>query len=344
MLPVNVASIPAPPPPANAGPGVVFIIPGDDHASDSSMIFARRQADALERMGVVIEIFYLRSRTSPRKLVAEFGRFRKVLKEIRPAVVHAHFGTMTALFAAFAVGETPLVVTYRGSDLNPVPSASGLRPVLGRLFSQIAALRADRIVCVSRELRERLWWAKRRVTILASGVDPDFFRPLSRQAARRAVDWPECDRVVLFNAGHDARNKRLDLALKAAEVAQRQLPKLRLEVLSGNVNPERIPLLMNASDCLLVTSDSEGSPTIVQEALATNLPIVSVAVGDISERLAGVRNTRVTDRDPMALGRALVELVREPLRTDGRSRLWKLNSTGIARELCRLYREVEAQN
>ena len=52
--------------------------------------------------------------------------------------------------------------------------------------------------------------------------------------------------------------------------------------------PARVPDLMNAADCLLVTSDAEGSPTMVQEALATNLPVVSVDVGDIAERLEGV--------------------------------------------------------
>jgi teichuronic acid biosynthesis glycosyltransferase TuaC len=324
----------------NAGPRVLFIIPGDDTSSASSMIFARRQADALARMGLDINIFYLRSRTSPAKVIAEFYRFRKALRTFRPEVVHAHFGTMTAFFAAAAVGTIPLVITYRGSDLNPVPSALGLRPRLGRLLSQIAALRANRIICVSRELRSRLWWSHRRATILASGVDPDIFRPIPRATARRAIAWPEHDRVVLFNAGHDPQNKRLDLALAAVRAARQELPDLRLEVLSGGVSPERIPLLMNASDCLLVTSDSEGSPTIVQEALATNLPIVSVAVGDIAERLAGVRYTRITDRDPAALGRALAGLAREPVRTDGRSRLWKLNSHCIARELCRLYREL----
>ena len=65
-------------------------------------------------------------------------------------------------------------------------------------------------------------------------------------------------------------------------------PSVRLEVLDGNVAPARVPALMNAADCLLVTSDAEGSPTVVQEALATNLPVVSVDVGDIAERLEGV--------------------------------------------------------
>jgi len=75
---------------------------------------------------------------------------------------------------------------------------------------------------------------------------------------------------------------------------------------------------MNAADCLLVTSDAEGSPTVVQEALASNLPVVSVDVGDIPERLEGVTCSRIVARDPSALAQAVAELLDAPRRSDGR--------------------------
>jgi glycosyltransferase involved in cell wall biosynthesis len=229
-----------------------------------------------------------------------------------------------------------VVITYRGSDLNPATTPS-LRSRAGRLLSQLAALRARRIVCVSRELRQRLWWRSHRVTVLASGVDPAVFRPGPRAGARRILGWPDGDRVVLFNAGRDPWNKRLDLALAAARSARRQVPSLRLEVLDGQLDPERMPSLMRAADCLLVTSDYEGSPSVVQEALATNLPVVSVAVGDVPACLEGVTNTRVVGRDPEALAAALVELVREPRRTNGRERIGEFSAQRIARELREIY-------
>ena len=118
-------------------------------------------------------------------LFEEFFRFRRVIRTFRPQVIHAHYGTVTAMFAALGAGRIPLVITYRGSDLNRLPSARGLRPAAGRLLSQIAALRAARIVCVSRQLKNLLWWRRARVTVLPSGVDPEVFRPAPWKPLRR---------------------------------------------------------------------------------------------------------------------------------------------------------------
>jgi glycosyltransferase involved in cell wall biosynthesis len=316
---------------------VLFVIPGEPHGA--SMIFAKRQAASVAREGIATRAFYLRSRTSPSILRRDWLRFRRVAGRFRPDIVHAHFGTVTGLFAALA-SPCPVVITYRGSDLNPSPSVLWIRAALGRWMSQIAALGAGRIICVSEQLRDRLWWKKELVAIIPSGVDPAVFYPRPREDARRELGWGENDRVVLFNAGRSPQVKRLDLAERAFAELQRACPAARMHVLDGYVHPERVATIMNASDCLLLTSDWEGSPTVVQEALATNLPIVSVDAGDIRERLAGVRHVRVAARDPRALGQALYELVATPLRSDGRGRIGEFSATAIARRLKEIYRDA----
>lgn len=315
---------------------ILFVVPGDGRGS--SMIFVRRQADSLRALGLDVHLFYLGSRTSPRALLREFFRFRRELDSFRPALVHAHFGTVTALFSAAACGRRPLVITFRGGDLNR--SAPGIRAWLGRLFSQIAALRATKIVCVSRQLRERLWWRRSRVTILPSGFEAALFHPEPRARARSRLGWPGNDRVVLFNAGYDHRNKRLDLARESAQIARQTCPGLRLEILDGRVDPSLIPALMNSSDCLLVTSESEGSPTVVQEALACGLPVVSVDVGDIAERLSGVAHSRIVARDAAAIGQALAEITAIPVRSDGPGKTQEFSSRRIAERLRDLYEEA----
>jgi glycosyltransferase involved in cell wall biosynthesis len=310
------------------------------------MIFARRQAACLLGLGVDVKLFFLRSRTSPWFLIAEWLRFQDALKNFEPNVIHAHFGTVTAAFAALAAGwgpgRVPLIVTFRGGDLNPCGGSfrERLRAAIGRVLSQAAALACARIVCVSRQLRERLWWRKDCVTVLASGVDPEVFVPEARAQARRRLGWPPDVPVVLFNAGNDPRVKRADLAHAAVRAAQRALPNLRFQILDGNVAPEQVPSEMNAADCLLVASDAEGSPTVVQEALACGLPIVSVEVGDVMERVAGVSHTRIVARDPESMGRALVELVSPPRRTNGRTRIGDFAAGAIAARLSELYREA----
>ena len=317
---------------------VLFVIPGV--AAGHSMVFARRQAATLADLGFEVEMFDLRSRTSPRALFAEFRRFRRELRQFRPQVIHAHYGTVTALFAALGAGRIPLVITYRGSDLNRLPSARGMRPAAGVLLSQLAALRAARIVCVSRKLKALLWWRRARVTIQPTGVDLEEFRPEHPKHLRNEMGWREEERVVLFNAAYDPGNKRLDLAQNAVQEARQWTSSIRLEVLDGRVEPARVPAMMNAANCLLVTSDAEGSPTMVQEALATNLPVVSVDVGDVAERLQGVACSYVVERDPQALGRALADVLNPPRRSDGRGKKEEFSSVRIARELGQMYREV----
>jgi glycosyltransferase involved in cell wall biosynthesis len=230
---------------------------------------------------------------------------------------------VTSLFTALAALDKPLVITYRGSDLNPAPAPfrAKCRAWIARGLSQLAALRAAHIVCVSAELRARLWWRRGRVTVLASGVDSRLFFPEPQRAARTRIGWPLEERVVLFNASYNPRVKRLDLARAAITAARRALPQLRMEIMNGGTPPEQVPALMNAADCLLVTSDSEGSPTVVQEALACNLPVVSVDVGDTRERLTGVSHSRIVARDPEVLGAALAEILAHPERSDGHSKV-----------------------
>jgi teichuronic acid biosynthesis glycosyltransferase TuaC len=328
---------------------VLFVIPGEGQGN--SMIFARRQAESLSREGalsrgtVEVECFYLRSRTSPLALVREYFRLRAHISVFQPALVHAHFGTVTAMLAALAAGQRVLAITYRGGDLNWSPSTGPalslkIRSWVGRLLSQLAALRAGVIICVSEGLRQRLWWRRDGAVVLPSGVDTQLFYQESRDAARVRLGWPLRARVVLFNAGQDARNKRLDLAVAAAAAARLCWPDLRLEILRGEVPPEQVPARMNASDCLLVTSDTEGSPSVIQEALACGVPIVSVDVGDAAERLRGVTHARIVERDAAALGRALAEITAAPLRTNGPAAAGELSLESITRSLCDLYRQA----
>src|SRR5207249_3487378 len=138
---------------------VLSVIPAEEEGA--AMIFAKRQVRALREVGVVSEPFFLSSRTSPFILVREWRRLRREIRSFRPDLIHAHFGTMTAFFCALS-GTRPLVVTYRGSDLNPCPNIPRLRAGLGKVLSQIASLRARRAICVSEQLKGRLLCAKAR--------------------------------------------------------------------------------------------------------------------------------------------------------------------------------------
>src|SRR4051812_2182038 len=119
--------------PLGHGLRVLSVIPGEEQGP--SMIFAKRQTASLVEAGVVGQTFYLASRTSPVALLQESQRLRRMVREFQPDLVHAHFGTMTGFFCAYSV-RVPVVITYRGSDLNPAPSDPPLRLWCGHLLSQ----------------------------------------------------------------------------------------------------------------------------------------------------------------------------------------------------------------
>ena len=307
------------------------------------MIFARHESRELMQAGVDGEVFYLRSRISPRQLWKDVVAFRHRVREFRPNLIHAQFGTMTAFFAAFAT-RTPAVVTYRGTDLNPDPSQTRFRSFLGRTLSRLAAAKAAGIVCVTSQLRSRLWWGRERAVVLPGSVDLDRFLPCERKQARAALGWDADEFVVLFNLGRFPKVKRPDLAAAAVNAAAAEVGPIRLHVMDGSIDQATVPLLMNASDSLIITSVCEGSPTILREALACNLPVVTVDVGDVRERLEGVTESHVVSRDMAELGGKLAEVLRRRQRSNGREAVQRLSVPQFTRDLAKLYRRALVAN
>ncbi len=293
---------------------VLVVIPGDP--ASSGMPFSHRQADAIGKMpGFTVQKYMLTTRKSPVGLWKARRELKKIEREFRPDVTHVHYGTVTALFTLLSV-RCPLVVTFHGSDLNKTPTDGFWRDLLGRIFSQFAALGAAGIICVSEGLREQLWWRREDAEVIPIGTDTEEFHPMDREACRSQLGWTS-GAVVLFNAGNP-KLKRLDLAEEAMTLVNKTVPDARLEALKGGVGPAEMPVWINASNLLLLCSDAEGSPTMVKEAMACNVPVVSNDVGDVAERLAGVHPGAVVEQNAHAFAAAILQVLAEDRPSNGR--------------------------
>ena len=103
-----------------------------------------------------------------------------------------------------------------------------------------------------------------------------------------------------------------------------------------------MPTLFNAADVLLLTSDREGSPNTVKEAMACNLPVVATDVGDVRSRLDGVANSHVAADDDR-LADAVEAVLRRGQRSDGRDAIRPLSTERMAERIHGVYAEVLGQ-
>ncbi|MEK6802004.1 MAG: GNAT family N-acetyltransferase [Nitrospirota bacterium] len=293
-----------------------------------------RQITSLERVGVKISTFDIGLSHSPIGLIKKWLELRKLVRMLNPDLLHGRYGTIVGLVTAF-VGK-PSVISFCGGDLLLGASIPLFRQRVGVLLSNLAALRAKRLICVSEELREALWWRKSRTIVIPDGVDLDLFSPGTQETARRELGWNAHNPIVLLNVRNDPKAKGLDLAKAAIQLAQLRIPDAELCVIE-NVAPDRMPLHYQAADALLCLSLSEGSPNVVKEALACNLPVISTLVGDVPERLAGVQPSAVVERDVEAIAKAMVQILQHRKRSNGREHVRSLSLENIAQRIVDVY-------
>lgn len=300
-------------------------------------VFVDRQIASLRRAGVKISTFDIGASHSPINLFYKWLQLRRQVRQAAPDLVHGQYGTIVGLLSVFA--GRPAVISFCGGDLQRGASVSYLRLIVGFLLSNLAALRAEGLICKSEQLRQALWWRKDLAVVIPSGVDLNLFSPGPQSEARKELGWDLENPVAIVNVGDDPKGKGIDLAQAAMKIARSRVLSAELHVIS-KVEPTRMPLYFRAADVLLCTSITEGSPNVVKEALACNLPVVSTPVGDVPERLAGVHPSDVVSRDPGEFGEALAKILLSRQRSNGRERMMDLGLDQVARQVLAVYQSV----
>ena len=301
-------------------------------------IFVRRQVDSLRRAGLRCDVLYIRGWLSFRAYVVAAARLAasNLAWRGRYRIVHAH-AAEAGLAARLRLG-TPVIVSYLGDDVLGDRDELGRTAAAGRWRSRLVRWHSqlfDATITKSRVMEDALPARTRRKNhVIPNGVDRNLFAPMEREAARRELGWADEPTALFVATKPRSPAKRLWLAERAATAAG-----VRLHVVD-NVDPAEMPRLMSAADCLLVTSAVEGSPNAVKEALMCNLPVVATSVGDISERLQGVRPSWICPPAEEAFAEALRACIAAGVRSNGRDVASDLDEDRIARRLLTLYEEV----
>jgi teichuronic acid biosynthesis glycosyltransferase TuaC len=307
----------------------------------SAGIFIERQAESLRSTGVEVHFFDLGRSHSPITLAKRWLALRHEIRRLRPHLVHAQYGTIVSFVSALTFH--PLVITFHGSDLLVGASVSLPRTYMGIFLSNVAALFARRIICVSEQLRQSLWWRSDAALVIPCGVDLTAFSPGSRDEARAHLGWDLGKYVVLMDGARDPKNKGLELVEEAIMLARKVSPEVELRIVQG-VQPDEMPWLFRAADVLVCASRQEGSPSVVKEALACALPVVSVDVGDVVERLRGVDPSLIVERNPIAIAEGILDVLKHRRRSNGPEVVKPLSIQRIASRIVGVYRSALPQH
>jgi glycosyltransferase involved in cell wall biosynthesis len=245
-----------------------------------------------------------------------------------------HRGIRVSGFAARLAGRPP-VVAFMGL----VETRPGLRYRLTyRLF-------LDRVVTLTERMRAEIIdegsLDPREVVAIPYGVRvEDFDVPESEGLAVRREIGLAPDTPVALAIGRLHLQKRFDLLFETFARVRKSVPNAVLVLAGhGRLQPEleghldRLGLrdsvrllgfrsdvarVLSAADCLVMSSDFEGLPMVVLEAMAASRPVVSTSVGSIDAQVdEGVTGHLVAKGDVAALADALSRVLTLPDR--GRS-------------------------
>jgi len=309
-----------------------------NEADPSFGSFVQDQLESLRPLGVDYDVLFVNGRKSRWNYLWGIGEVRRRLRTKNYDLIHAHFG-LSGWVARFQL-HVPLVITFHGDDVLGRPARDGRITAVGRIFqatSYLLAPLASAVVVQNLEMRRAL--GLESAEVIPCGIDLELFHPMDQGEARRLAGLDPGKRYVLFAYNPKEQRKRFDLIEAAVAKAREQLPQLEILQVRGKPHSE-MPLYMNAADVLVMASMIEGSPLAVREAMATNLPVISVNVGDVMDLINEGDGNYIVPRDADAMAARIVELCRRGKRSRGRERLIPYSLPATAQRILEVYARV----
>jgi len=297
--------------------------------------------EILARVDPRVKIITIPTMVNPIAPLDDFRAFLdivKVLKEIRPDIVHTHTSKagIVGRAAARMVGVKGII---HGVHIAPFLNVGLMPRIIYLTAERLVAGSTDAFISVSRGMRdafleERLGPPDRHYVIY-SGMDLDEFRsPKPIEDWRDLLDCAEGEAkppVIVMLAALERRKRHVEL-IRAFERVLRVVPEARL-VLAGeggnrsaveaavaaSSNPARIRLLgfnsnpgglIALADIAVHCAAREGLPRVVVQYAAAGVPVVMTNLPGIGEVVTdGVTGFVVGENDFDGLGDALVRLL-----------------------------------
>lgn len=300
--------------------------------------FVRTQVEYLKRAGIEVELLHLRGRFQKLVYLGAPFELQRRLSGSSISLVHAHYGY--AGIIARTQCRVPIVVSFCGDDLLGTVNEHGRQTLLGRLAvasSCLLSAHVDAVIVKSMQMGDKI--RRQDVHVIPNEVDLDVFRPIEKSLARAALGLDPSKKYLLFAANPRIPVKRFPLAKSVADKVSTENGSIELLTVYKETQ-ERLSLYMNACDALLFTSYQEGSPNIVKQAMACNLPIVSTDVGDVCEIIGATKGCYVCKPEVNEFAFAVSKCLETEQRTEGFQTLRHLAGPLVAQRIIAVYEHV----
>ena len=253
-------------------------------------IFVRNEVEGLKKLGVQVDLV-AKNTFNPLLYIPFVIQSIYKLLFTEYDIIHAHYVPHSALIPAI-LKTKPLIVTFHGTDGRVYP----WKNKVNFLLTKFVVDRSDKIVSPNNEIKkmlvDRMNVDPLKIHALHHGTDTEIFKPVSKQYARKVTKLPASKHVVLF-VGTLARQKGISYILRAAQkrpdvlfvlIGRGQLnANLKNCLILEQKRHEDLPVWMCAADVLVLPSETEGTPSVIQESLACGTPVVASDVGGCPE-------------------------------------------------------------
>ncbi len=262
--------------------------------------------------------------------------FVEQVRNLNPALIHAHFGQDGAMALPLAKDlQVPLLVTFHGFDIT-VRDEHAERSLVQRVyFRRREALKRETqlFIAVSEFIKNKLLeqgFPCDKIVVHYIGIDTKQFQPDSAVPREpvvlfvgRLVEKKGCEYLIQAMSRVQAAMPEVELVvigdgLLRSSLEQRAKAKLRRYRFLGVQPPEIVQSWMNQAKVFCVPSitaksgDSEGFGLVFAEAQAMGLPVVSFASGGIPEAVAhGETGFLVAERDCDGLTTYILRLLQD---------------------------------